>query len=47
MALWLGGRGFGVEREEQQSEIERIKKYIFLEKKKNCMVNFHICMDNY
>ena len=32
MALWLGGRGFGVEREEQQSEIERTKKYISLEK---------------
>ena len=32
MALWLGGRGFGVEREEQQSEIKKIYIYSFKEK---------------
>jgi hypothetical protein len=32
MALWLGGRGFGVEREEQQSEIQK-NIYIVSKKK--------------
>ena len=31
MALWLGGRGFGVEREEQQSGIKK-KTYIVSKK---------------